>query len=715
MNHTYNTNVFTLPQPGTLPNNTVITATHQQNEKLVEVPRPLPNNPPPLAPLSSSIIKSTLVSTKIEEIDSGIIPPHIIKKGDKLIKIDATDINSNNGSQKVNANKMLADLLEKKSDPPIFETPTGKRKIDNVIDAHESQPPLKRQENGELSPPDLKTNGEEKTKKAADLYAELAGSILEDEDLEEIAMTPTPQKQAVIEQKLLVAMPKPPQQAPHKQVITVPIPVQRQLIMSPNNPGQVILQSTPTQGQNQQQQVATIKTESGMQSVPIILQKQVNSSGQIMQPTLISTPPNQHGQTQYILATNPQGQQFLVAQPQSHSQPQQQTVLLAQSPQQHGKTIIILQQPGNQVVGNQGTHQKMIMTTPQGQQLLVTQSPRQQILMNNTSPHPNATGNVICAQTQSGQKIYITRQDDKHPQQQLIIQKDPGGGTGQIMIQQTPGGGQQSLINIVQPGGGQQNQLQITPQQLQSGQIVLHGSQQQLQIQQQHGQNQVHHQIVIQKQSPPTQQGQVIIQKTPSNVQLTPTNMQPSQPQVTVTQTTVAAHQQPAPPPTPPSQIQVQIKTVPQQPQTQTQQPPHLVNSNNPHHNQNPTLTIKDNTNNKVSKDTENQVTTSCTTNDTKANQPPVTTQSSNPSTTTSTSTASQNVVTSNTTSSSVTSTVAGTGSSAPTTTTVPSIPGQNQGSHIIQMIPAMDPTRIVEEDVESSWLWICDWRGCPK
>lgn len=715
---------LTVLQPGTLPNNTVITATHQQNEKIVEVTRPLPTNPPPLAPLSSSIIKPAVVQTKIEEIDSGIVPSHIIKKGDKMIKIDATDINSNNGSQKVNANKMLADLLEKKSDPPnMFDTPTGKRKIDNVIDANESQPPAKRLENGELSPPDLKTNGEEKTKKAADLYAELAGSILEDEDLDEMPVVA--QKQPVVEQKLLVTTPKPPPATtPHKQVI-MPMPVQRQLILSPNNPGQVILQSTPTQQQPPQQQIATIKTDSGIQSVPIILQhpsgqniqiqKQMNSAGQIVgQPTLISTPSNQHGQTQYILATNPQGQTYLVAQPNPHhghphQQPQQQTVLLAQQPQQHGpakQTIIILQQPGNQVVGNQGGPQKMIMTTPQGQQLLVTQTPRQQILMNHTGSQPNATsGNVICAQTQSGQKIFITRQDDK----QLIIQKEPGATTGQIMIQQTPGGGQQQFINLVQQGG-QQNQIQITPQQLQSGQIVLQGGQQQLQ------QNPMH-QIVIQKQPAPTQlqQGQVIIQKTPSNVQQVIQQQQqqpPSQPQVTVTQTTVATQQQAAATPPPPNQIQVQIKTVPQQQPVTTQS--HSVNSNlnsNPStHNQN--QSIREGSS-KGHKETDKSMLTN-NSNDSEIKTHSAASPLNSSTTATTTSTQSTSVTTG--TSAPVTPTTDSSTPSAPNspaTTAIPSIPGQ--GSHMIKMIPAMDPSKIVEEDVESSWLWVCDWRGCPK
>lgn len=399
-----------------MPNNTVITATNPHDQKTIDVRQmTTSNNPPPLAPLSQTVIKPL----NQPEMESTIIPAHIIKKGEKMIKIDPTDINSNNGNQKMSANKMLADLLEKKSDPPSFEVGV-KRKVDGMTDGNEMQPPMKRQENGEVLPGDLiKTNGEEKPcKKAADLYAELAGSILEDEDMEEIAVQTTPIKP---EQKLVVAMAKPqgitspvhnanPGGA-KQQVITVPVPIQRQLIMTPNNQGQVILSgggnSNPTSQLSQTQTTATIKTDSGYQTVPIILQHG--------QKSLVSN--QAQNQTQYILATNQQGQTVMVptqsANAHSHGIHGQQTVLLAQSPQQHGtgtKTIIFLQQPGGQmsaITANQSTPgqqqgQKVIMTTPQGQQLLVTQMPR---------PGQSLGGNNIIstAQTQGGQKIFITR------------------------------------------------------------------------------------------------------------------------------------------------------------------------------------------------------------------------------------------------------------------------------------------------------------------
>lgn len=46
---------------------------------------------------------------------------------------------------------------------------------------------------------------------------------------------------------------------------------------------------------------------------------------------------------------------------------------------------------------------------------------------------------------------------------------------------------------------------------------------------------------------------------------------------------------------------------------------------------------------------------------------------------------------------------------------TVPANSSNGAPSQTIQMIPAMDPAKCVEEDVDPSWLWICDWRGCPK
>lgn len=266
-------------------------------------------------------------------------------------------------------NKMLADLLDKKTnDPPVFaigET-TVKRKSD--VDA--AEPPAKKL--------DLMETEEVKvTPKAADLYAELAGSILEDEDMEDIEMKPKEETNIKV------------QSAPAQQVITMPL--QRQIIMAPNNPQSMML-SPGSSGQHlTSQTTATIKTDSGYQQVPILLQHnqnqiQIQKTAPVMTPTVISNPQQT---TQYILATNQQGQTYVVAQ-QPQPQPQmQQTVLLTQNPQTGAqqKTIIILQQQPTQGTSPQIQTQQItqpqshppqkVFVNQQGQQIIMTQVPRQ--------------------------------------------------------------------------------------------------------------------------------------------------------------------------------------------------------------------------------------------------------------------------------------------------------------------------------------------------
>lgn len=187
--------------------------------------------------------------------------------------------------------------------------------------------------------------------------------------------TPSP----IIQQQTIMAQ----SSANSHQVDTKPVitlPMQRQIIMSPNNAGQMILAPGGT-NQSIGQPTATIKTESGYQTV--ILQ-QPNQAGNIQIQKQMIQPVIQQQQTQYVLATNQQGQTYLVAQPQQQSVNQ---ILLQTSQQQGGtptKTIIILQQqapsntPSNhhQLLGSvssAGTPQKVIMTTQQGQQMIVTQ------------------------------------------------------------------------------------------------------------------------------------------------------------------------------------------------------------------------------------------------------------------------------------------------------------------------------------------------------
>lgn len=226
------------------------------------------------------------------------------------------------------------------------------------------------------------------TSNAANLYAKLAASLLEDEDMEiddtittqmvPAVAQPAPQP-TIMQQQTMVSASSAVTLEP-KPVITVPM--QRQIIMSPNPTQMILAQGASNQAMGQPT-TATIKTESGYQTVYL---QQPNQMGniqiqkQMMQPVM----QQQQQQTQYVLATNQQGQTYLVAQ----QQPPPVNQIVLQTSQQQGntptKTIIILQQqapnntPSNQHpllqnVSSSGTQQKVIMTTQQGQQMIVTQ------------------------------------------------------------------------------------------------------------------------------------------------------------------------------------------------------------------------------------------------------------------------------------------------------------------------------------------------------
>ncbi|KAH8373033.1 hypothetical protein KR009_011015 [Drosophila setifemur] len=212
------------------------------------------------------------------------------------------------------------------------------------------------------------------SKNAANLYADLAASILEDEDLDDVP----PLAKHSQEQ---------PQHQSQQQLQLIPAKLQsaqRQLVFPVSS---VTSQSSPTQ--LKLATTATIKTDQGLQTVPVILQPKT---------TMDITPAPQ---TQYVLATNQQGQTYLVAQQtQSTVPPPPQTapptLLVTQTPQQQTKTIIILQQPGGVSAASVAGTQKMIMTTAQGQQVLVTTT---------TTPQP-----AHSRTTASQQQIFIAPQ-----------------------------------------------------------------------------------------------------------------------------------------------------------------------------------------------------------------------------------------------------------------------------------------------------------------
>ncbi|KAI8037234.1 AT-rich interactive domain-containing protein 2 [Drosophila gunungcola] len=205
------------------------------------------------------------------------------------------------------------------------------------------------------------------SKNAANLYADLAASILEDEDMDDVPPLAKSSQEQPQQQS---------QQQQQQQLQLIPAkvqPAQRQLvfpgsgIVSPAPPPQLKLATT-----------ATIKTDQGLQTVPVILQPKS---------TMEATPAPQ---TQYVLATNQQGQTYLVAQqtqpslpPSTQSAPP--TLLVTQTPQQQTKTIIILQQPGGVSAASVTGTQKMIMTTAQGQQVLVTTTTAPQLAQPRTA------------------------------------------------------------------------------------------------------------------------------------------------------------------------------------------------------------------------------------------------------------------------------------------------------------------------------------------
>ncbi|EAT47510.1 AAEL001361-PA, partial [Aedes aegypti] len=656
-------------KPGTLPTNTVITATN-----------PHEMNPPPLAPLSQN-------------------PNAIIKP--------------------LAGNKMLADLLDKKTnDPPVFaigET-TVKRKSD--VDA--AEPPAKKL--------DLMETEEVKvTPKAADLYAELAGSILEDEDMEDIEMKPKEETNIKV------------QSAPAQQVITMPL--QRQIIMAPNNPQSMML-SPGSSGQHlTSQTTATIKTDSGYQQVPILLQHnqnqiQIQKTAPVMTPTVISNPQQT---TQYILATNQQGQTYVVAQ-QPQPQPQmQQTVLLTQNPQTGAqqKTIIILQQQPTQGTSPQIQTQQIaqpqshppqkVFVNQQGQQIIMTQVPRQVQHQGNTISIDGSSQQIIKSSHQPTQII----QQQSHPQIQQIIQQS-GAQTFQIIQQPaqqtTPQQTQQILIQSQSPQPQQpQIVIQQQPTQQMQPQII---SQQIIQpATQQQQQPQVVQKIIQQKlvhapsqqQQQQQQQPQIItVQKqpvshSPGAVTVTKQIATTSSPQVGQLPTkTIIVQQQPS---TSGGTPQKQIIQVLQQkisspsPQSPALQKTQIIHGSG-------TLPVKVTVaqpqSSVGSSSTSTSITTTTTTSDSTKVAPKAAPASIEPSPTTS----APVVVTqakpaaSSSTTPMVTSSTPTTVTAVQSPATTPSVVASNS---TIQMIPAMDPAKAIDEDVDPNWPWVCDWRGCPR
>lgn len=243
---------------------------------------------------------------------------------------------------------------------------------------------------------------------AANLYAALAASALEDEpDLE---LPPPPPTQVLVQSagglRQAVFLGQGVESAAQQQLIVTAAP--RQIIVSQGQlapQGQVLItaggQITLQQGPNTA--TATIKTSAGHQAVPVLVQtgggaaqRTVAQGAQLMQTGQVMLSQSSSGQfilsqapaqlvqagsgqpSQYIVSTGSGSGQahYVVAQPQTALvQGQTQTVLVAQTPQQQGtgtKTIIILQPQSSPAAAH---HQKVVVT-PQGQPVVVTQVPR---------------------------------------------------------------------------------------------------------------------------------------------------------------------------------------------------------------------------------------------------------------------------------------------------------------------------------------------------
>lgn len=292
---------------------------------------------------SSSNLTPTTMSTNMSSKPAATTTPNSILSTD-----DDSSKDSVKSSQIVTSNQMLVDLLDKKSfDPPVSVGVKRRLECDEDASSPSDESCKRIAIDGTSSPNPVAS------KNAANLYADLAASILEDEDMEEMA---------------LPVVQKPP---PQQQIISVPLNMQRQIQVVNSNQTPVII--------GKQQQVGSQASNSG------------------------NTP-------QYVLATNPQGQTYLLA-PQSQQHPPPQAVVVTQTNNQQGgaptKTIIILQQQSipqqNSVqMQGQGAPQKVIMTTTQGQQVIVSQVPRpmpiqQQIVVNHhNSQNPNPV-NIVKA------------------------------------------------------------------------------------------------------------------------------------------------------------------------------------------------------------------------------------------------------------------------------------------------------------------------------
>lgn len=460
-------------------NNIVVTKTTAMptlvERKLIDEVKPNWDPVPPLAPLSSGIVHSNIrpnsIMTALPSINSPRIDEDsnstnqsatssicgtnpttpncnedaessfagfegmLIPGGSMKVYSGEESNDANKQSPVVSNNKMLADLLERKSTDPPFNNPASENATKRKIDFNDpnGEPATKRTSTDTVvidddDDEDDDSNGAKRntSSNAANAYAQLAASLMEDEDMElDDTINNAPQPPAIVE--------------PAKPVMT--IPMQRQIIVTQNNQQQMVLAPTH-QNQPMGQATATIKTESGYQTVPVILQHNNPApvAGNIQFPKQII---HQQQPTQYVLATNQQGQHYLLAQ--QPQPPPVNQILLTQSPQQQGgqptRTIVILQQPAPNVQGVSTPH-KMIMTTQQGQPMIYARVP--QPIQHHVIVNSHATGNVIQSapviSTAGATQPHIVSQIQLQPSQGQMTMTSSAPQISQPMIQVTKQG-----------------------------------------------------------------------------------------------------------------------------------------------------------------------------------------------------------------------------------------------------------------------------------
>ncbi|XP_037913494.1 AT-rich interactive domain-containing protein 2 isoform X3 [Hermetia illucens] len=665
--------------------------------------------------VASSAISSTQVITTDDGEGSlisfeGLLVPKSKSGSSSVTEDDISKDSFNKTAQGFQGNQMLVDLLDKKSpDLPVPCGPAKRKYEEEPINEGSIIQKRLATDNDEIDD-DEEMPIVQASKNAANLYAEMAASILEDEDLED-------------EPELETTIPVIQPPVEQKQVITMPVPIQRQIIMGPNNqviltqPGQPVNQPVPPQA------TATIKTDSGLQTVPLIIQKQIGPNGQpIIQPVIQQQ--HQH-QTQYVLATNPQGQTYLVAQQPQQQQPLNPALLLAQTGQQQGsqtKTIIILQQQGGppqavaqqQIISNPAGQQKVIMTTQQGQQMIVTQVPRpvqhHQIIVSNPNSNIMQNGspqNVIISQNSS-----MVQQSQMQQQQHIQIQTN-SAGQQHLQIQSAQGTQPQIQLQTSVP----QPQIQIQSSSASQSQMQIQAppcSQQQFQIQ-------AASHTVIQKQMHLAQVGGVSVQVNQSPTTIQSATNQPSitiQPQLMQQPASIIQSQG--------NQQQTSLQT--QQQASILSQLPHIPATIKIH----PSSTQTSQTQTKALPKPQILVQQQSTI-------PPVPSQQQSVIQTTRAEVKRQIIVTGSgtielsenakvgiTAPPQVTSQPIHQGPTSVHQATQPTQPQVNQvmqpqspqqpSSQLVPKRPNKPDTPAADEETfDQNWLWICDWRGCPR